>query len=130
MAELSLEPYAIRQRWQLDSALGSQELKAIFGQYLNTLARLCDQAGPCLIGHIKGLILFPNGDYVRGSVVSPSQAADVAGHMPEGCTELTLDLNVLVYGLTADCLERLVQESTAELVSGKEKWLAIGTQPD
>lgn len=117
MAELTLEPYAARLRWHLSSAPASRVWGATLSEFLEALARRCTQAGPCVIGHIKGLARFPEGDYLRLSVVSPTQPADVEGNAPEGCTELTLTLNVLVYGLSRDLLERLVQETATDMAS-------------
>jgi hypothetical protein len=44
----------------------------------------------------------------------------VEGSVPVGCTELVLTLNVIVYGLDREFLERITRE-TADLLSKKLK---------
>lgn len=129
MAELTLEPYAARLRWHLPSAVASHEWEAILSEYLEALARHCDEAAPCVIGHIKGLALFPNGDYLRISIVSPARPADVEGNASEHYAELTLTLNVLVYGLSRDVLERLAQETAADVASRWGGMVTVGPSP-
>ena len=65
MAELILEPYAVSQHWDL-RADGKWE--TILSEYLETLARRCHEAGPCVVGHIKALALLPAGGYVQVSI--------------------------------------------------------------
>ena len=72
-----LEPFAARLRWQFPSAIALCEWGALLGECLETLARRCDETGPHVVGHIKGLALLADGAYVRVSVVSPRHPADV-----------------------------------------------------
>ena len=53
---LRLEPYAASLHWNLPRAEGQWE--AMLAAYLETLARRCEEAGPCVVGHIKALALF------------------------------------------------------------------------
>jgi hypothetical protein len=117
MAELILEPYAVNQRWRLSE--GSDNWETLISEFLEDLARRCDETRTCMIGHIKALALFPNGGYLRVSVVSPTVAAEVDGSVPAGCTELVLTLNVTVYGLGHDLLEGITRE-TADCLT--QKW--------
>jgi len=112
MADLILEPYAVSQHWNL-RVDGQWEI--ILGEYLETLARHCHEAGPCVVGHIKALALLPAGGYVQVSVVSPTAPASVKGSVPAGVTELDLALNVVVYGLERDLLEHITRETAAHL---------------
>lgn len=113
MAELTLEPYAVSQHWSLPQA--DSKWEALLCEYLESLARRCNEAGPCIIGHIKALALFPDGGYVQVSVVSPTLPASVKGSVPAGCTELELALNVIVYGLEHDRVEHITRETVAYL---------------
>ena len=115
MAELILEPYAVSQHWHLPHADGKWEV--LLGEYLETLARRCTEAGPCVIGHIKALALFADSGYVQISVVSTTLPAQVKGHVPAGCTELELSLNVIVYGLEHDLVERITSETAVHLAA-------------
>lgn len=117
MAELILEPYAVKQRWSLSGEAGRWEI--LIAEYLETLARRCHQAGKCIIGHIKALALFPDGRYLRVSVVTSELPAGVEGSVPANCTELVLTLNVILYGLSREVLERISRETADELT---KKW--------
>ena len=125
MAELILEPYSVRLRWQIEPSLTSQKWKAIICKFVETLARRCDEAGKCVIGHIKGLAMFSGDDYLQVSIISPERPADVSGAAPPGCSELVLTLNVLVYGLTRNVLERLVKEVATVPVLGKRGLVSV-----
>jgi len=117
MAELILEPYSVNQRWRLFG--DADQWKNLISEFMETLARRCHETGKGLIGHIKALALFPDGGYLRISVVSPTVAAGVEGSVPMGCTELVLTLNVLVYGLGRELLERITREAVDDLT---KKW--------
>lgn len=117
MAELTPENYAVNQRWILSAGDGKWE--ALIVEYLETIARRCHETGNCIIGHIKALALFPEGGYLRVSVVSPTLPAGVEGGVPAGCTGLVLTLNVIVYGPTRDLLEKITLEAAVRL---SEKW--------
>ena len=117
MAELILEPYTVKQRWRLFGDVG--EWENLVSEFMQTLARRCHETGKGIIGHIKALALFPDGGYLRVSVVSPTLPAGVEGSVPMGCTELVLTLNVIVYGLERDPLERLTRETADHLT---KKW--------
>jgi len=117
MAELILEPYAVNQRWRLIGNADTWE--NLIRQFMETLACRCHETGRAIIGHIKALALFPDGGYLRVSVVSPTLPAGVEGSVPTGCTELVLTLNVIVYGLERHALERLTRETADDL---SKKW--------
>ena len=113
MAELILEPYAINQRWKLFGDADTWE--NLISEFMETLARRCHETGKGIIGHIKALALFPDGGYLRISVVSPTLPAGMEGSVPMGCAELVLTLNVIIYGLERDALERFTRETTDHL---------------
>jgi hypothetical protein len=115
--ELILEPYTVIQRWRFFG--DADQWENLISEFMETLARRCYETGKGMIGHIKALALFPNGGYLRVSVVSPTVAAGVEGSVPMGCTELVLTLNVIVYGLGHDLLEGITRE-TADCLT--QKW--------
>jgi hypothetical protein len=118
MAELILEPYAVSQRWRLPAgADGRWEI--FLAEYLENLARRCAEHEGCVIGHIKAVALFPGRGYVQVSAVSHKLPAQVNGRVPSGCVELSLSLNVIVYGLNYERLERLTRATAADLAA---KW--------
>jgi hypothetical protein len=113
LADLILEPYAVNQRWRFGTTDMSHG--ALITEYLESIARACNNAGECVVGHIKALALFPGGNFLRVSVVSPSLPADQEGDVPSGCTDLDLALNVIVYGLERAMLERIVHATAVDL---------------
>jgi len=118
MAELNLEPYALSQNWRsLDEPVEWQRLLA---EYLENLAQSCVSASPaCAVGHIKALALFPDNAYLQISVVSPTRPASLQGRVPDGCRQLSLSLNVIVYGLEYEQIETLTNETALRLA---QRW--------
>jgi hypothetical protein len=125
MADLTLEPYAVVQRWDLPEAAGHWEV--ILGNYLQSLAQRCSAAGQCVIGHIKALALLPNKSYLRISVVAPHIPASIEGEVPSDCRVLELTLNVLVYGLERTVIERITYETSHEVA---EQWKGVVNQKE
>lgn len=125
MAELSLEPYSAVQRWRLSPAAGSPE--ALLAEYLETLARRCQAAGECVIGHIKALALFPERGYLRVSVVAADLPATLDGAAPPGCDRLEVTLNVLVYGLPRERIAQIVRQTAQSLA--QERQIEVSTDP-
>ncbi len=126
MADLILEPYAVNQRW-LFSQKGTG-WESLIVEYLETIARACLEDDRCVIGHIKALALFPSGDYFQVSVVKPGIPAGVKGHVPQDCTELRLTLNVIVYGLERDLVERITYELAVQLAYRRQGKVIIETK--
>ncbi len=120
MAELILEPYAVNQHWRLPLA-ANEQWQVILADYMETLARKCEESGTCIIGHIKALAIFPDNGFLQISVISAKIPASLKGGVPNGCTELKLSLNVIVYGLKYEVVERLTRETTSHLA---ERWKA------
>jgi hypothetical protein len=117
MTDLILEPYAVRQHWHIPTA--DTHWEAILAEYLQTIASRCVESAPCVIGHIKALALFPEEGYVQISVVSPTQPAGFQGQIPAGCNELTLSLNVIVYGPPYALIQDLTREIATHLA---QRW--------
>jgi hypothetical protein len=118
MADLILEPYAVSQRWQLPQENANWE--SLIVEYLQAIARACIEFDHCVIGHIKALALFPGGDYLQVSVIDPALPAGVKGCVPPNCMELRLALNVIVYGLERDLLERIACETAVQLACQRQ----------
>jgi hypothetical protein len=125
MAELILEPYAVSQRWHF--AHENTHWESLIVEYLLTIARTCVEFDRCVIGHIKALVLFPGGDYLQVSVIDPDLPAGVKGHVPLDCTELRLTLNVIVYGLDRDLVERIASETAVQIACQRQGEVIIET---
>jgi hypothetical protein len=117
MVELTLEPYAVLQQWSLP--VPNIQWNVILADYLQSLARQCQQATGNFLGHIKALAIFPNGGYLRISVVDPQRSPIVEGNVPPGITTLELTLNLIVYGPKNDFLKQIIEKTAGEFAS---KW--------
>ncbi len=118
MADLILEPYAVSQHWRF--SLKDTNWETLIVEYLEAIAHTCMEFDRCVIGHIKALALFPGGNYLQVSVINPALPAGVKGCVPPDCTELTLTLNVIVYGLESDLLERIACDTAVHLASRRQ----------
>lgn len=117
MADLILEPYALKQHWQPSGAV--PDWRTFLSEYLLALAEACQAAGSPVIGHIKSLTLFPDGGYFRASVVDCHLPPTMEGELPLDLPSLDLTLNLIVYGLERQVLQELTEE-TAQLFA--KKW--------
>jgi hypothetical protein len=117
LIDLKLEPYATRLLWELDGGGGEPEWGRLLIEFVERLSSRCHEAGNCVIGHIKGFAELPDGGYARVNVVSARVPADLAFHYSGSLAELTLTLNVLVYGLSAELLKKLTGVTAAETAS-------------
>jgi hypothetical protein len=131
MTSLVLEPYAIQQRWSAGRPLEPGEWTALFGDYLAGLASACAGSKTAaatqkaVIGHIKLLALFDGREYLRVSVVSPARAPTVTGAVPANLAEVTVTVNVLVYGLPFDTLAALTAVAAHEVA---KHWGTVVTE--
>ncbi|MDR3562809.1 MAG: hypothetical protein P4N59_15420 [Negativicutes bacterium] len=132
MAELILEPYAVMQHWRLPAQQAEGGgWERLLAEYLQSLAQKCvAESKTCVVGHIKALALFPDNTYVHVSVVSPTRPASLQGRVPVGCRQLSLSLNVIVYGLEYEQIEALTNETALQLAqSWKGEVQTEKTQP-
>ena len=113
MADMILEPFAAHLFFAFPDPKRIGEWTEILMRFLETSAMLCEESGPCVIGHIKGLALLNGNRYVRVSVISPSLPAQVETNASGDLAEMTVTLNMLVYGLSKKGLEGIVKETAA-----------------
>lgn len=113
MAELILEPFAVIQTWSLPDGDGNWE--SMLGEYLQRIAERCAASGKCVIGHIKALSTFADQGYLRISVVAANIPANIEGKTPPRCVSLELTLNVLVYGLERNIVEKITLETASQI---------------
>ncbi len=130
MSELALEPYAAQQLWQMPAPMAGRDWQDLLVAYLAELARACAAApvgragearapghAGALIGHIKLLAIFPGGGYLRASAVSPLHPPTSDGQVPDGLAQLSVTLNVLVYGVPREVLALLACETASALAA-------------
>lgn len=110
MNEMIFEPYAVHLDFQMDAPIEADDWRLILSELLETYASQCSKAGPCVIGHIKGFAHGNDDTFLKVSVVSPNHPADIDGNMKGGISELSLVLNVLVYGQPKETLAQHLLE--------------------
>ncbi len=110
MDQLTLEPYAAHLHWRFPEAQSSETWRELFATLLDGLAPACTGGGLYVIGHIKGLVILPDGSFLRGSKISVQYPADVEmeGAAADFWVELEMSLNVLVYGPPLSETRRIV----------------------
>ncbi|MGC9964918.1 MAG: hypothetical protein ABSE08_05900 [Syntrophobacteraceae bacterium] len=118
MADMILEPFAAHLFFAFPDPKRIEEWAEILMRFLETSAMLCRESGPCVIGHIKGLALLNGSRYVRVSVISPSLPAQVETNASGDLAEMTVTLNMLVYGLSKKCLDGIVKETATRPGTG------------
>ncbi len=117
MSNLVFEPFAAEQRWWMPAPFPGRIWQELLAEYLAALARACAGAGPCVIGHLKALALFPEGSYLRISAVSAHHPPTLDGRAPDSLQALDLTLNLLVYGLPRAALARIASEEATRLAA-------------
>lgn len=90
------------------SALGPEELKAAVSETISGIAVDCVEAGTRLIGHIKCIAEVDSGRYVACSAVKHDGEAVCRGEFSGSARNLTLVINVLLYGLDRERVEVIV----------------------
>ena len=120
MNDLIFEPYAARLHWRFTQPLIGAEWGALFAEYVEALARCSAQLAPIVVGHIKGIAIAPSGGYVRVNLTRSSAPADVESTLPDRRADLSLDLNVLIYGLPFDEINVVAQETAAQVAAARD----------
>jgi hypothetical protein len=111
MKEMILEPYTVRLNFRMDSPMTGAEWGLMISGLMESLARHCSETGPCVIGHIKGFARISGIGFIRISVISPDHPADVDARISDDFSELSLTLNVLVYGHSKKMLAQLARKT-------------------
>ena len=117
MNSLTLEPYAARLHWRLARPLNGLEWGTLFAEHIQLLAAHSIIIPGSVVGHIKGLAIAPDDGFLRVNLVSPSLPADVECKSQGRHTALTFDLNVLIFGLTLEQVQRLTADAAEDVAS-------------
>jgi len=86
-------------------------------ELMNAIAAGCDKAGATLIGHIKCVLDAGNKGFLAVSTTDASGHATVRGELKEAVDELSIIINVLLYGLTRIKVQEVVAPLARELMA-------------
>lgn len=111
---MKLAPYAAIVLVQFDTPKSNEEWSGIAARLLETIAERCGRLESAIIGHIKGLAAFPGNEYLRASVVSTGLPAEVESTLSGPVAELTMTINILVYGTSKNDLENILDDVLSE----------------
>ena len=106
--------YALRGTLKLPGAWSEVELRKGIDRFLAGLTRSLRERGCRLIGHIKGILETGDEGHLFFSVTSFEQKARFKGEMAGECDKMDFTLNVIVYGVGNDEVERLSLEGLRE----------------
>ena len=109
MRKLNLVPVAVKVHFSVPEGRGPIDWPTVLRSFAGAMAAQVAQIPMCVIGHIKGMVRVQD-QLLHVHCVSAAVPVEVAGKLPEGLREITLELVLLVYGLT---------EQTAAEVLGK-----------
>lgn len=104
--------YAVKIDVDLHETVPSALLQSRIESLLSVIARECMAAGATLIGHIKCLASTASHGFLAVSVVEEKAAPRSRGALDEGVGELSIVLNVLLYGLPRDKVVEIVERTT------------------
>ncbi len=82
----------------------AEEISAV----LKEISLELEQAGCKIIGHIKAIAKCSNGGYMMFSITSAGEFPDIKGRLPRKPEKLEIALNVIVYGIDKDIVEKIV----------------------
>lgn len=115
MSSPELHPFAGQYQVHYARPACEEENRRMLAELLERIAHESAAAGTTLIGHIKAYASQPGGGYMKGSVTSIRAPAQVEAHSMHDHEQLNVSLVVLVYGLEAERLERIVAQTWKEL---------------
>lgn len=116
MHATQLEPLSATIRFMSVSPRSSCVWGRIIGRLLQGIADRCETAGrEVVIGHIKGFALLEKREHLRISVISGAYPAEIDSSADVEMNELQVSVNVIVYGIAAGSLERIVRDKVSSL---------------
>lgn len=104
--------YAVKIDVHLHERVPSNLLQSRIESLLSSIAKECMAAGATLIGHIKCLANTANHGFLAVSVVDERSGPRSRGCLEDGVEEIEIVLNVLLYGLSRDKVEDIVERTS------------------
>ena len=107
-----LQPTVCAQEVDLtfEVPLPADELYGRIDAFISALTSSLQDDGCKLIGHIKGLLEVEGNEHLFFSVTSFEEKASYKGELPHEISKAKLTINVIVYGVEQEGVERAVRE--------------------
>ncbi len=101
---------ALKGTLKLERRWSETEFRKGVDAFLSELVRSLREQGCRLIGHIKGNLETEQEGHLFFSVTSFEERARLKGELTGGAEKIDLTLNVIVYGVGSEEIEKLVME--------------------
>ena len=88
----------------------ADELRGRIDAFMSALTSSLRDNGCKLIGHIKGLLEVEGNKHLFFSVTSFEEKASYKGGLPHDISKAKLTINVIVYGVEQESIERAIRE--------------------
>jgi hypothetical protein len=113
-------PTACACKWHLTfgDALPAIDLSSRVALLVSELTGRLQEGGGRLIGHIKGLIDAEQSGHLLFSITSFEEGARFKGEMLGEIAEAVLTINVIVYGIEEEFVEKVLEEAFARHFPG------------
>ena len=113
-------PTSCAYKWHLifDRAIAASELRSSTALLVSEFTGRLEKSGHRLIGHIKGLIDADENGHLLFSVTSFEEGARFKGEMVGEIDEAVLTINVIVYEIEEEIIEKLLEEVFARHFDG------------
>ncbi|MBW1685400.1 MAG: hypothetical protein JRS35_10100 [Deltaproteobacteria bacterium] len=117
-------PTACACKWHLtfDDAIPAIDLNSRTARLLSELSCGLEQSGGRLIGHVKGMIDADEKGHLLFSITSFEEGARFKGEMVGRITEAVLTINVIVYGVEEETVEKVLEEAFNRHFHGDRCW--------
>jgi hypothetical protein len=114
MPEPTLVPIAVKVEWRSQERSAAIHWPDLIRSFVACTAARIARGPQNVIGHIKGMVRSP-GHLLRVNCVSASLPIDIEGDVPEGTCDVTLELVLLVYGLSPSSADEAIASAVAQV---------------
>jgi hypothetical protein len=105
--------YGARIDIHLGRSMNGDELREMIERYMSRISLDCVDEGVKLIGHIKSITDTEDKGYLACSVTNHKGKVRSEGNLGD-TSSLEMILNVMIYGLDMEIVERIVERRTSE----------------
>jgi hypothetical protein len=101
---MDLHPLSLRIRLAFEQPAPMDEAKGILAGFFDEMAGIIAQNQACVIGHIKGLAMLGQEDYLKVNLIAAGRPASTEASCADQVQDLSMVVNFMVYGLEPEQL--------------------------